>query len=87
MRRLKDGNVDSKITADLAAGETAAQVSDANAILQYRIAEIGHWYEPDKLIGYSTWSCRSISPRADLRTSHASSGDDRSGSSGGGRNA
>jgi hypothetical protein len=23
-----------------------------NAILQYRIAEIGHWYEPDKLMGY-----------------------------------
>jgi hypothetical protein len=50
--RLKAGNVDAKIAADLAAGEIAAQVSESNAILQYRTAEIGHWYEPDKLIGY-----------------------------------
>jgi hypothetical protein len=28
------------------------QVSETNAIMQYRIAEIGHWYEPDKLMGY-----------------------------------
>jgi len=41
-----------KIAADLAATEIAAQVSETNAILQYRIAEIGHWYEPDKLMGY-----------------------------------
>ena len=51
--KLKAGNVDSKIAADLAATEIAAQTAEANAILQYRIAEIGHWYEPDKLIGYS----------------------------------
>jgi len=50
--KLKAGNVDSKIAADLAATEIAAQVSEANATLQYRIAEIGHWYEPDKLMGY-----------------------------------
>jgi hypothetical protein len=50
--RLKAGNVESKIAADLAAGEIAAQVSESNAILQYRTAEIGHWYEPDKLMGY-----------------------------------
>jgi hypothetical protein len=50
--KLKAGNVDSKIAADLAASEIAAQVSETNAILQYRIAEIGHWYEPDKLMGY-----------------------------------
>jgi hypothetical protein len=50
--KLKAGNVESKIAADLAAGEIAAQASEANAILQYRIAEIGHWYEPDKLMGY-----------------------------------
>jgi hypothetical protein len=50
--KLSAGNADSKIAADLAAAEIAAQVSETNAILQYRIAEIGHWYEPDKLMGY-----------------------------------
>ena len=50
--KLKAGNVESKIAADLAASEIAAQVSDSKAIMQYRIAEIGHWYEPDKLMGY-----------------------------------
>jgi len=50
--KLKAGTVDAKIAADLAASEIAAQVAEMNAILQYRIAEIGHWYEPDKLMGY-----------------------------------
>jgi hypothetical protein len=50
--KLKAGNVDNKIAADLAASEIAAQVSETAAISQYRIAEIGHWYEPDKLMGY-----------------------------------
>jgi len=50
--KLKAGNVESKIAADLAATEIAAQVSESNAIMKYRIAEIGHWYEPDKLMGY-----------------------------------
>ena len=51
--KLKAGNVESRIGADLASTEIAAQVSESNAIAKYRIAEIGHWYEPDKLIGYS----------------------------------
>jgi len=50
--KLKAGNVDSKIAADLAAGEIAAQTAETNAITQYRIAEIGHPFEPDKLMGY-----------------------------------
>jgi hypothetical protein len=50
--KLKAGNVDDKIAADLAATEIAAQVSETNAILQYRAEEIGHWFEPDKLIAY-----------------------------------
>ena len=50
--KLKAGNVESKIAADLAATEIAAQVNESNAITQYRIAELGHWYEPDKLMGY-----------------------------------
>lgn len=51
--KLKAGNVESKIASDLAAGEIAAQVSETNAIMQYRTAEIGHWYEPDKIMGYT----------------------------------
>jgi hypothetical protein len=50
--KLKAGNVDSKIAADLAATEIAAQSAEINAILQYRTAELGRWYEPDKLMGY-----------------------------------
>jgi hypothetical protein len=51
--KLKAGNVESKIAADLAAAEIAAQVNESKTVMQYRIAEIGHWHEPDKLIGYS----------------------------------
>ncbi|MBR0959897.1 hypothetical protein [Bradyrhizobium japonicum] len=50
--KLKAGNVEAKIAADLAASEIASQTAEANAIMRYRIAEIGHWYEPDKLMGY-----------------------------------
>src|SRR4051812_39136085 len=50
--RLKAGNVDSKIAADLAAGEIAAQTAEINASMEYRIAEIGHPLEPDKLMGF-----------------------------------
>ncbi len=50
--KLQAGNVSERIASDTAAHEIAAQVSETNAIMQYRIAEIGHWYEPDKLMGY-----------------------------------
>lgn len=50
--KLKAGNVDNRIAADTAANEIAAQTAETNAITQYRIAEIGHWYEPDKIMGY-----------------------------------
>jgi hypothetical protein len=50
--KLKAGNVDSKIAADLAATEIAAQSAEENGILKYRTAELGRWYEPDKLMGY-----------------------------------
>lgn len=46
------GWTDKKIASDLAAGEIVAQTAETNAITQYRIAGIGHWYEPDKLMGY-----------------------------------
>ncbi|MDX3971475.1 MAG: hypothetical protein QHD01_33430 [Bradyrhizobium sp.] len=50
--KLKAGNVEAKIAADLAASEIAAQTAETNAVMQYRIAELGRWYEPDKLMGY-----------------------------------
>jgi hypothetical protein len=50
--KLKAANVDAKIAADLAVAEIAAQTSESNSIMQYRIAELGRWYEPDKLMGY-----------------------------------
>jgi hypothetical protein len=50
--RLKAGNTSEKIAADLAAGEIAAQSIETQAITQYRVAEIGHPWEPDKLMGY-----------------------------------
>lgn len=50
--KLAAGNTSEKIASDTAAHEIAAQVQESNAILAYRAAEIGHWYEPDKLLGY-----------------------------------
>jgi hypothetical protein len=50
--KLAAGNTSEKIASETASREIAAQVSETNAILRYRIAEIGHWYEPDKLMGY-----------------------------------
>jgi hypothetical protein len=50
--KLKAENVDAKIAADLAGNEIASQTAETKALMQYRIAELGHWYEPDKLIGY-----------------------------------
>ncbi|WP_342712160.1 hypothetical protein AAFG13_12460 [Bradyrhizobium sp. B124] len=52
--RLKAGNIDSKIAADLAASEIAAQVAEAQAHSQLKIAEIGHPWEPEKLAFYVT---------------------------------
>jgi hypothetical protein len=50
--KLAAGNTSEKIASETASVEIAAQVSETNAIMQYRSAEIGHWYEPDKLMGY-----------------------------------
>ena len=50
--KLKAGNVESKIASDLAATEIAAQTAETQAQTQYRIAELGYWYEPDKIMGY-----------------------------------
>lgn len=50
--KLKAGNTSEKIAADLATSEIAAQQAEIQAQTQYRIAELGRWYEPDKLMGY-----------------------------------
>src|SRR5580765_5712635 len=50
--KLKAGNTSEKIAADLATSEVVAQQAEIQAQTQYRIAELGHWYEPDKLMGY-----------------------------------
>jgi hypothetical protein len=50
--KLNAGNVESKIAADLAAGEIAAQTAEAQAAMQLRTAEIGHPWEPEKLAFY-----------------------------------
>ena len=49
--KLKAGNTSEKIAADLAASEIAAQTTETTAVTQLRIAELGRWYEPDKLMG------------------------------------
>jgi len=50
--KLKAGNVESKIAADLAAQEIAAQTAEAQLHVQLKIAEIGHPWEPEKLAFY-----------------------------------
>jgi hypothetical protein len=50
--KLKAGNTSDKIAADLAGNEIAAQTAETQAVTQLRIAEIGHPWEPDKLMGY-----------------------------------
>lgn len=51
--KLDAGTKDNKIAADLAAGEIAAQTTEIQELTRYRIAELGYWYEPDKLMGYA----------------------------------
>jgi hypothetical protein len=50
--KLKAGNVDSRIAAELAATEIAAQTAEAQEQIQLKIAEIGHPWEPEKLAFY-----------------------------------
>jgi hypothetical protein len=50
--KLAAGNTSEKIASETASAEIAAQVAETNAIMKYRIAEIGRWYEQDKLMGY-----------------------------------
>jgi hypothetical protein len=50
--KLAAGNTEDGIKADLAAKEVLLQQRELELQAQYRIAEIGHWYEPDKIMGY-----------------------------------
>ncbi|WFU35676.1 hypothetical protein QA635_15205 [Bradyrhizobium brasilense] len=52
--KLKAGNLESRIAADLAASEIAAQTAEAEAQNQLKLAEIGHPWEPEKLAFYVT---------------------------------
>ncbi len=50
--KLTSENTADKIAADLAARELAVQQIETQAQAQLKIAEIGHWYEPEKLFAY-----------------------------------
>lgn len=52
--KLEAGTADNKVAADLAAGEIAAQTTEASLHNQLKIAEIGHPWEPEKLAMYIT---------------------------------
>ena len=45
------GNKD-KLTADLLAREQAVEQRETELQYEYRVASLGHWYEPDKIMGY-----------------------------------
>jgi hypothetical protein len=51
--KLAAGNTSEKIASDTAAGEMAVQTVEIKAQADYRIAALGYWYEPDKIMGYS----------------------------------
>lgn len=51
--KLAAGNDADRIAADLATRELAVQQREIEVQSQYRIAAIGHWWEPDKLMGYA----------------------------------
>ena len=42
-----------KIASDTAASEMVVQTAEIRAQNEYRIAALGHWYEPDKIMGYA----------------------------------
>lgn len=51
--KLAAGNTSEKIASETAAGEMAVQTAEINAQKDYRIAALGYWYEPDKIMGYA----------------------------------
>jgi len=53
--KLTAGNTSEKIAAETAGAEIAAQTAETRAQTDLKIAQIGHWYEPEKLFAYSLW--------------------------------
>ncbi len=51
--KLAADNDADKIAADLATRELAVQQREIEVQSEYRIASLGRWYEPDKLMGYA----------------------------------
>lgn len=50
--KLSSENSTEAVKADIAQRELSAQTAEIKAQAQIRIAEVGYWYEPDKLMGY-----------------------------------
>jgi len=51
--KLAAGNDKDRIAADLAARELEVQRAEIEAQNAYRIATVGKWWEPEKLMGYT----------------------------------
>lgn len=52
---LAAGNTTERIAADLAGRELVVQQREEEVQSQLKIAEIGHFWEPDKLFEYTLW--------------------------------
>lgn len=52
--KLAAGNTTDQIASDLAARELTVQQLEVQAQSNLKIAEIGYWYEPEKLFAYVT---------------------------------
>lgn len=52
--KLKAGNTTDKIAADLAIRELDVQAAEVQAQSAIKVAEVGRWYEPEKLFAYVT---------------------------------
>lgn len=50
--KLAAGNTSERIAADLAARELAVQQTEIAAQAQLKVAQIGHFWEPEKLFAY-----------------------------------
>jgi hypothetical protein len=50
--KLAAGNTTERISADLAGRELDVQRKEVEVQAQLKVAQIGHWYEPEKLFAY-----------------------------------
>lgn len=50
--KLAAGNTTERIAADLAGRELDVQRKEVEVQAQLKVAQIGHWYEPEKLFAY-----------------------------------